>query len=254
MINFFRKIRKQMADDNKPLKYMRYAIGEIVLVVVGILIALSINNWNEERKLKIEETKMLLNFKSSIERDNLEIQFHIERFNTSNESIHILMDHLESELPYHDSLSIHFSSTTQSWTPRIDQEVFASLSSADLNIISNDSLKKEIISYYSFAKRKFEVTIGRYTNIIEDASQDIFNSRFNALWNNTWNNPKAIRTQNWMIPNDYEALKKDKEYKYFLGSLKNQLYWLVRDPLDEAKFRAKNLNNSIDKELQELQK
>ena len=49
MINFFRKIRKKLADDNKPLKYMRYAIGEIVLVVIGILIALSINNWNEER-------------------------------------------------------------------------------------------------------------------------------------------------------------------------------------------------------------
>ena len=50
MIPFFRKIRKQMADDNRPLKYMRYAIGEIVLVVVGILIALYINNWNELRK------------------------------------------------------------------------------------------------------------------------------------------------------------------------------------------------------------
>ena len=50
MINFFRKIRKKLADDNKPLKYARYAIGEIVLVVIGILIALSINNWNEGRK------------------------------------------------------------------------------------------------------------------------------------------------------------------------------------------------------------
>ncbi len=50
MIPFFRKIRKQFADDNKPLKYMRYAIGEIVLVVIGILIALQINTWNEQRK------------------------------------------------------------------------------------------------------------------------------------------------------------------------------------------------------------
>jgi len=49
MINFFRKIRKKMADYNKPLKYMRYAIGEIVLVVIGILIALSVNNWNENK-------------------------------------------------------------------------------------------------------------------------------------------------------------------------------------------------------------
>ncbi len=50
MINFFRKIRKRLADDNKPLKYLRYAIGEIVLVVIGILIALQINNWNEGLK------------------------------------------------------------------------------------------------------------------------------------------------------------------------------------------------------------
>jgi hypothetical protein len=50
MINFFRKTRKKLADDNKFFKYSRYAIGEIILVVVGILIALSINNWNQNRK------------------------------------------------------------------------------------------------------------------------------------------------------------------------------------------------------------
>jgi len=50
MLPFFRKIRFQLAKDNQFLKYSRYAIGEIVLVVLGILIALQINNWNEERK------------------------------------------------------------------------------------------------------------------------------------------------------------------------------------------------------------
>lgn len=54
MIPIFRKTRKQMADDNKPLKYIRYAIGEIILVVRGILIVLQINNWNEERKALIK--------------------------------------------------------------------------------------------------------------------------------------------------------------------------------------------------------
>jgi hypothetical protein len=70
MIPFFRKIRKKMADDNRPLKYMRYAIGEIVLVVIGILIALQINTWNEDRKKRITEknyfTKCLVLVKSHL--------------------------------------------------------------------------------------------------------------------------------------------------------------------------------------------
>jgi hypothetical protein len=50
MIKFFRKIRQKLLSENKFSKYMIYAIGEITLVVIGILIALGINNWNENRK------------------------------------------------------------------------------------------------------------------------------------------------------------------------------------------------------------
>jgi len=56
MIKFFRKIRQQLLTENKFSKYLLYAIGEIVLVVIGILIALQINNWNIERLL-IEKEK-----------------------------------------------------------------------------------------------------------------------------------------------------------------------------------------------------
>jgi len=61
-MRFFNKIRWKMAAENKPLAYARYAIGEIVLVVIGILIALQINNWNEDRiqeNRRIEVTKSL---------------------------------------------------------------------------------------------------------------------------------------------------------------------------------------------------
>ena len=61
MIKFFRKIRQNLLMENKTGKYFKYAIGEIVLVVIGILIALSINNWNEMRKSNIEERSALDN-------------------------------------------------------------------------------------------------------------------------------------------------------------------------------------------------
>jgi hypothetical protein len=52
MIKFFRKIRQNLLMENKTGKYLKYAIGEIILVVIGILIALQINNWNENQKLE----------------------------------------------------------------------------------------------------------------------------------------------------------------------------------------------------------
>ncbi len=59
MIHFFRKIRQQLITQNKVSKYLLYAVGEIVLVVIGILIALQINNWNESKK-SILKTELLL--------------------------------------------------------------------------------------------------------------------------------------------------------------------------------------------------
>ncbi len=73
MINFFRKIRKKLADDNMPLKYTRYAIGEIVLVVIGILIALQINNWNEDNKERLVEKQRYQNLLNDLVNDEANI-------------------------------------------------------------------------------------------------------------------------------------------------------------------------------------
>jgi len=62
-----------MADDNKPLKYMRYAIGEIVLVVIGILIALQINTWNEERKDNKKMKMYIKDLVSDLEKDTINL-------------------------------------------------------------------------------------------------------------------------------------------------------------------------------------
>ncbi len=70
MIKFFRKIRQKMLNENKFSKYLLYAIGEIVLVVIGILIALQINNWNENKKSKSQldniYNEVELNLKSDL--------------------------------------------------------------------------------------------------------------------------------------------------------------------------------------------
>jgi hypothetical protein len=59
MLKFFRTIRKKLIEQDNVRKYLIYAIGEILLVVIGILIALQINNWNQERNLQKEERHYL---------------------------------------------------------------------------------------------------------------------------------------------------------------------------------------------------
>ena len=63
MIKFFRKIRQNLLMDNKTSKYFKYAVGEIILVVIGILIALQINNWNSNRIDQQKEALYLKNLK-----------------------------------------------------------------------------------------------------------------------------------------------------------------------------------------------
>ena len=75
MIKFFRKIRQRLLSENRFSKYLVYAIGEIVLVVIGILIALQINNWNENRKELKKSQALLEEFKKDLVRDTLESNY-----------------------------------------------------------------------------------------------------------------------------------------------------------------------------------
>jgi len=91
MIPFFRKLRKKLADDNKPLKYLRYAIGEIVLVVIGILIALQINNWNEERKNYLKLTTILNIILEDIKEDAINLKTAIDDLTETNKKTKLFL-------------------------------------------------------------------------------------------------------------------------------------------------------------------
>ena len=81
MIKFFRKIRRRLLTENKISKYLIYAIGEIVLVMIGILLALQVNNWNENQKTLKLEKEILAEVKIGLESDyngvNVVIKDHL---------------------------------------------------------------------------------------------------------------------------------------------------------------------------------
>ena len=97
MIRLFRKIRQQLLAEDKYPVYLLYAGGEILLVVVGILIALQIDNWNDQRKEKITELNYLSAINYDLELNRLEVESFIRQKQSAIESANIILQYYESD-------------------------------------------------------------------------------------------------------------------------------------------------------------
>ena len=264
MIKFFRKIRQNLLSEGKTGKYLKYAIGEIVLVVIGILIALQINNWNERQKLKTQEIEILQNFQNTIKEDLKGLNRAITINNRVKKSMTLLLDYMNEDKSYHDSLKYHFGNTNVHWEFTISSSIFDALKSKDLNLISNDSLRQEIIELYTWSNGSFLTDQNRYRDILENASESILNKRFDEFWKDNYETWKTSNSYEYnyesnefiseMTPNDFESLKKDEEYLYFLKSLRNRFNWYVEMQFENMQFLLKNALISIEKELVKLKK
>ncbi len=151
MLPFFRNKRLQLANNNQFLKYSRYAIGEIVLVVIGILIALQINNLNQDSKNRRIEQNYLIRIKESLINSQSEMDRVINKTSrVSNQSLKLVLlsRSKEYDLPYQTIDSLITSTGYTIYTPEegIINEI---LNSDNLNLIRNDLIRSHIASWNS---------------------------------------------------------------------------------------------------------
>ena len=148
MIKFFRKIRQNLLMENKSGKYFKYAIGEIALVVIGILIALQINNWNENRKERLLERKVLNEIITDLEISKADLENDINSLNRINAQAERLKDNLIKKEGIYDSIKSDMRRTSRSsqFSPRTSG--YENLKSIGISLISNDSLRKDIVILY----------------------------------------------------------------------------------------------------------
>ena len=144
MITIFRKIRQQLVSQNKFSRYLIYAIGEIILVVIGILIALKIDNWNERIQQDKEELKILKSLHKAIT-INID-EFHttfdaqINRNGSLQQAIFTEISNLP--LPHLDSL---ITTNVKNHTFDPSTGIYnAMINSGKIQLISNDSLKNKL--------------------------------------------------------------------------------------------------------------
>jgi hypothetical protein len=155
--------------ENKTSKYFKYAIGEIVLVVIGILLALQINNWNEERKTNVFEHEILNLINQNLEIDSLAISIELSK---TKEAI-LLTDRLlekVSQKNYNDSLNFWMGKIISFERFKSQASAFEVLKAKGIENISDKKLQLELISYYD--ENLFR---------IYEAVNDVMNS-FNNDW------------------------------------------------------------------------
>tara|TARA_R110000737_G_C14430655_1_gene459623 strand:+ start:16 stop:780 length:765 start_codon:yes stop_codon:yes gene_type:complete len=154
MIKFFRKIRQNMIKENKISKYLLYAIGEIVLVVIGILIALSINNWSNNKQLRHNEQAYLLSlqseFKTNLNKVNKTVSENKKLINDIEKMLTLFDSNVRDTISDKGISDIMYSvfGNTVSYQP--SKGVLTDIiSSGNLNLIQNEQLRQHIASFES---------------------------------------------------------------------------------------------------------
>jgi len=149
MLTFFRRIRKGLLGTGATSKYLLYAVGEIALVVIGILIALQINNWNEWRKDRDTEEQVLENLAKNLELNIDHIYNRLGAISRRNRSGDIIFSVVMDKLNNSDTLWNHWHGALLNHANlTLSEAGYESLKNVGFDIVSNASLKEEIINLY----------------------------------------------------------------------------------------------------------
>ena len=222
MIQFFRNTRKQLFTENKFTKYLFYAIGEIILVVIGILIALQINNWNNRRIEKEEEKKSYRNIKRQIEDDRKELtdakainNYFSATYKHANKIIRA-QDFTKS-----DSLALIAMGLSQYSDFNSSGNIYETLvNSGNLKLLKNDEITSSI--------QQLETTYN-FVNKLETIHWDMIINELSPLLKSTVNYDafKAVKPeklyevemQNFFVESIYLTSAKDTVYSKALREI-----------------------------------
>lgn len=262
MIKFFRKIRQNLLMQNKTSKYFKYALGEIVLVVIGILIALQINNWNENRKNHNLESSFMIRLHDDLQEEITFLESSINYNKQVSDFARKAMSYLNtniSNIKNQEQSLINLYQASQMMDARPSKSTYTELvSSGQINLISDPQLRTDIISYYELdwsnalvfsfknlyreqLRSKMSYTI---QNKIRSKCSDIYLQTKRSLTVSipTKCNPNITYKEAQL---ELEKLINDKELKqslnYLIGNLDSKIQYLANlyNSLNDVKNKVK---------------
>ena len=206
MLTFLRKTRKSLIESNSTRKYILYAIGEIALVVIGILIALQINNWNQDQKNLALEKKLLSELHKDLQLDTAFLNYQLKRVESISRSVVYLLTKPENfELPSGDHMTfagVYFSQ---------NKKALESINATGLQIPIDDRLRNQIREHYHNAQFLLDLIALEDQDFIEFWSIPVQKSHFHF---------ELIEGRNDfdydVLPDNYEQTIDSKEFEDFL--------------------------------------
>lgn len=251
MIKFFRRIRQRLLAENRISKYLLYAIGEIILVVVGILIALQINNWNEQRIERRVELQLLRAFHNGLEKDLSDLEGNVRWHTRGLAAADTILNALEHDVPYDlKKISRNFSDLMTPTFFEYSTSAFETLKSKGVTLISNEALREDIIGVYDSGYTFFLTNEAYFVSEIERGYKEVFPMRFVESY-------RYDLTQDGfpgsLTPLDFEALKTDQEFLYYLKSFQNRTRIQVDWQYSRLRNRIVGVKEQIRTEIEKLE-
>jgi len=238
MIKFFRNIRQNLLMENNTGKYFKYAIGEIILVVIGILIALQINNWNEFRKERVVESNILKEILINLDSDLKSLDLKINESNKFlTHSVEVLQ-HLQNKTPITDSLKYYYSALVGHGNYEPTTIAYDNLKTKGVDIIKNESTRQAISELYSIT----------YFTLVEDRRTVV--RRFQEIQAEMVQNKiKLIKPYGEAEPINFMELSKDIPFQNML--IKNIwiLKWVI-NRYEKGKGEIEEVQQKIRQDLE----
>jgi len=202
MIKFFRNIRQSLIMENKTSKYLKYAIGEIVLVVIGILIALQINNWNQDRIDRKYEMKLLKEIKNDLDITIADLENTIINVKQRFDSTIVFLEYVDAQIPFEDKMSLayEYMNGPRWFYPRTI--TYENLKSSGITKITNDSIKIKLAEVFGQKLIRIKDIEGRMLELLWDLNQELKNvSVYTEI------DPSG---ETFLIPEHFENFKQNK--------------------------------------------
>lgn len=222
MIRFLRHVRRKLLSENKFSKYLLYAIGEIVLVVIGILIALQINNWNNQRILDRSEVKSYQNIKRQLLEDKTELN-EVKAFNNEHFKIYEFANNIIERKDYKQQDSLAMCAMRLAWYSDFHSSgnIYETLvNSGDIKLIKNSEIPIKL--------QKLEMTY-IFANKLEDNHWEMINGplaqEMRGIINYaTWKPVKpeklySVEMQNQFVTSMYFTAAKETTYNKALNEI-----------------------------------